>query len=155
MQSHAARIKQLFGPEKLPGRSRNKPLEQYLLTTARSAQIRIKIWKRRLFLRLSHPVLTWSAISGTEKKLVFENGFQSGVFLKTPTRSRSAPARCYLFLCGRRKRRVLECHTSYSLQRMPCEECYRISIICFLKISVWTGQNDFKAVLVDAYFFKI
>ena len=33
MQSHAAGIKQLFGPEKLPGRSRNKPLERHLLTT--------------------------------------------------------------------------------------------------------------------------
>ena len=48
---------------------------------------------------------------------------------------------------------ALECHTSHSLQRMPCEECYRISIICFLKISVWTGENDFKTLLADAYFF--
>ena len=37
---------------------------------------------------------------------------------------------------------------------MPCEECHRISIICLLKISAWTGQNDFKALLVDAFFFK-
>ena len=36
---------------------------------------------------------------------------------------------------------------------MPCEECYRISIICCLKISVWTGENDFKTLLADAYFF--
>ena len=38
---------------------------------------------------------------------------------------------------------------------MPCEECYRISIICCLKISAWTGEKDFKALLVDAFFFLI
>ena len=36
---------------------------------------------------------------------------------------------------------------------MPCEECHRISIICLLKLSVWTGENDFKTLLADAYFF--
>ena len=48
---------------------------------------------------------------------------------------------------------ALECHASYSLQRMPCEECHRICIICLLKISLWTGENDFKTLLADAYFF--
>ena len=39
---------------------------------------------------------------------------------------------------------------------MPWEECHRISIICFLKISVRTGKfkTISKAVLVDASFLK-
>ena len=63
-----------------------------------------------------------------------------------------------IFFCvdgGKGEGGALECHASYSLQRMPCEECYRISIICLLKISVWTGENDFKTLLADAYFFFI
>ena len=47
----------------------------------------------------------------------------------------------------------MECQAKYSIKRMPCEECHRISIICLLKISVWTGENDFKTLLADAYFF--
>ena len=86
-----------------------------------------------------------------QKKLVFKNGFQSAVVFKKPTRSRSAPASCYLFFCGRRKG-ILECHTSYSLQRMPCEECYRTSIICFLKFPCGQAKRISKRYLWMRFF---
>ena len=50
------------------------------------------------------------------------------------------------FTRGWTKRNVVH-HLLLAL-RMPCEGCYRISIVF-----VWMGENDSNALPVDAYFF--
>ena len=97
MQSHAAGIKQLFGPEKLPRRSRNNPLERHLLTTGPVCTNKDQTLKKEAFSpsKPSYPHVTGdfshrkSWFSKTVSKVAF--------FLKMPTRIRSAPAPCYLF----------------------------------------------------------